>query len=193
MKRLQLVASIVVLSVLACAGCSNGESLPLQAEPFREGEAGYSLRYPEGWTTSFLDHYNGTVFYERGEDIENIVTWRLAGESPIILVLAGPTGSVPNVDHDSIVDAETMLVAYLDWIRYVDSAKIGRFQETMVDGHPGLLADIRWSQGEVKIKIRAVAVHGEERSFFLEAAGQAEDWRRFLPTLQAILDSVRLD
>ena len=193
MRRTIALACALTLLGLACAGCNRHSALPLQPEPFRGDEAGYSIRYPVGWSTMFLEQYNGTLFFHSGENIENIITWRLAGEAPIVLILAGPTGSTPNVAHDTIVDAETMLIAYLDWMRYADNAKIGRFQEITVDGHPGLMADIRWSRDEVKIAGRAVAVYGEDRSFFLEAAGRAKDWRSYLSTLTAVLDSVRLD
>jgi hypothetical protein len=193
MKHRNLLISVLALMVAACGAAP---PLELEDEPFRDGENDYAIRYPGGWQHVYVERIGGEVFYRRGEPIEDIVATRAVAEVPVVVVIASPLDDIPHVSLDGVQDSRTMLQAFLAWLGDVQGGKIGRTRTLTVAGQPAAAADIRWPAllvPDTTVAGRAVAVYLGERALFIEAAGRAENWKKFEPTFEAMVQSLTLD
>ena len=193
MKHRMWLVSFLTLVVAACGATS---ALELEDEPFRDQANGYSVGYPQGWQHIYVERIGGEVFYHSSEPIEDIVALRAVAEVPIVVVIAGPLDDIPHPSLDGVRDSKTMLEAFVAWLGNTEGGKVGRVRTVTVAGQRAAAADIRWPfllAPDTTVAGRAIAVFLGDRVFFVEAAGDAENWKSFEPTFEAILESVTLD
>lgn len=160
--------------------------LPLGSEPFRSAAGGYTVRYPDGW--QLLDLMGMVIFFPTEEVLES--------ETPnevLVMAEGGPLANLElvEVDLSSAADSREMLTLSLQAMGQGDSTfQAGEVHEGRAGTEKAAYADISGEEAGVPVAGRLVCVHLGENGVRLVAAGPADRWKEFVPTFEAMMDSM---
>ncbi len=164
-------------------------SLALGGEAFRSEAGGYELRYPQGW--QYVDFLEMAVLFESEEALAADVP-----SSPIVLIQAGPLAEVAEGVLVEAQDAQEMAEALVR-----DIAESGGQIETSnvhtlkVGGEDAVSVDISGTgldDAGTLVAGRIVTVRRGDWALVVLALSVAEAWGPFVPTFEAMMDSVSL-
>ncbi len=161
--------------------------LPLTGE-YHSAEGGFALLYPEGWET--LDFGAEVLFYQEENSLNEGVP-----STPVLLVSAGPLEQVFQRDLSGATTSEEMASLILEQVR-TDASFAGTTSLLPgfdVAGREAGGVDFDGTVGGVPAAGRFVTVLLEgNRGLVFTGLAQKPAWETFLPTLEAMLDSVAL-
>lgn len=163
----------------------------LAAEPFRHGTAGYQIRYPEGWLHYAEPQMEGDIFYAGGEEIESVVWEGTVPNEPIVLVLAGP---LDTAYYGMLAETRTAEEALEGMTASVADGEAERSEVVSrpLAGETAAVQELRFLHEDTPMVSYYAVLHLGDRVLAVLAAGAEEDWADFVPTLEAMLDTLEI-
>jgi ligand-binding sensor domain-containing protein len=161
-------------------------ALELGSKAFRNDLGGYALNYPAGWQV--LDFENMTIVYENEADLQAAVP-----AAPIMLLEGGPLEILSDGEMAGAQSAREMIeaVAVAKEGDQVDF-EMSEVQEITVAGGKGAMVDIAWTEEGTPVAGRAVTIHMGNWGVFIQSASVTGDWEPFVPTFDAMMESLSL-
>jgi hypothetical protein len=168
----------LVLGIILGACGASGKRLRLAKQPYRNAQAGFSIRYPEGW--DYQEYTTDVLFSQSGE--------MHFGTAPT-LALVVFVGTIPQSHADG---AETAVAFLEDTYGLTDEIGIefGPIQEGRVGTEDGASVEVRAESDDGPIAGRLDCVHRGTFFVLIQAGGPVDDWQSFLPTYEAMLQSM---
>ena len=167
-------------------------ALTLGEEQYRNEANGFAIAYPQGWVHYAFADGSRVLFHAGGQSVEELFSGSAPPQDPIVMVTGGPTNDVFDGQLQGAASTQDVLDILLSWISDYEGLQVGEPQTLTVSGQEALAVDITWAQGDVDMAGRNVALKDGDRVITIQAIGTAEDWPTFLPTLEAMVDSLVL-
>jgi len=167
-------------------------ALTLGEEQYRNGANGFAIAYPQGWVHYAFADGSRVLFHAGGQSVEELFGGSAPPQDPIVMVTGGPINDVFDGQLQGATSAQEVLDILLSWISDYEGLQIGEPQTLIVAGQQALAVDVTWTLGDLGMAGRNVALEDGDRVITIQAIGTAEDWSAFLPTLEAMVDSLVL-
>jgi hypothetical protein len=158
--------------------------------PFHNEIAGYTVRLPEGWLHHLVEQNGTDVFFPEGLDIEALLAGSIPPVEPVIAISGGPVDEIFEGQIAGVVDAGEALVVMESWSSERDGFSSTAAQSLTVRGEVAGFQDVSWMLDDMQVAGRNVALHLGDRLITIQGIGEAEAWQAFLPTFEAIVDSL---